>query len=118
MKTCCSLHPMCYCRKLTDEDEDEVYFLRKRPIRPASHPTLAQETETRYDRRRLESLARRQAVRQRSFWMTTIALVLALIVVAATLVGCKPTSGPSPAPEPSTSEMYTVIRAGGIFDNN
>ena len=119
MKTCCKLHPMCYCQVIPS---DRAHETRMKILR-SSTPGDVEAANVRA-RNELESLA--QPRRQPRLSLLAIALVTALIVVVGLLAGCGPDDGvikpSSPAPQPETSEMFTVIKPGnhlgGIYDNN
>lgn len=117
MKTvCCRFYPSCYCEELPSDEAHEQRMRLLRDAAPGANP-LDMYSELR---------SRRRAQSQRNAIVCAAALVVAALVLVLTLAGCGPDDEviKSPAPEPTTTEMFTVIRppvghlAGGIYDNN
>ena len=116
---CCVLYPACYCRDLPPDDYQDP---RIRALRHA----VPRDDHAGDHQLQIELESRAQARRQRNALIWLVASVLVVLTVALVLAGCGPDDGviKSPAPEPTTTEMFTVIRppvghlAGGIYDNN
>lgn len=117
-KVCCRFYPACYCLELPN---DPVHEQRMRLLRDGTPGTNPIDMYA-------ELQSRRRAQRRRNAIVCAAAFVVATLVLALTLAGCGPDDGvikpSSPAPQPTTTEMFTVIRppvghlAGGIYDNN
>lgn len=113
MKTvCCRFYPACYCEDLP---KDPVHEQRMRLLRDATPPGDSLRVEI-----LLRAVARR---RRRNVVILTLVFITVVGVALLALTGCRPRDT-RPAPEPTTTEMFTVIRppvghlTGGIYDNN
>lgn len=115
-KVCCRFYPACYCLELPSDPAHEQRMRLLRDGSPGANPLDIY----------FERQSRRRAQRQRNAIVCAAAFVVAALVLALTLAGCGPDDGviKSPAPEPTGTEMFTVIRppvghlVGGIYDNN
>lgn len=105
---CCRFYPTCYCEELP---RDDVRNQRMKILRYDMYAELQ---------------SRRRAQNRRNAIICAAAFVVSVIVLVLSLAACGPDDGviKSPTPEPTTTEMFTVIRppvghlAGGIYDNN
>lgn len=111
-KVCCQFYPACYCLEVL---RNPAHDQRMRLLRDAVPPG---------DPLRIELLTRVRTRRRRNVLVCLVTFTAVVFAALVMLTGCDPRDGvePSPTPQPSGTEMFTVInpddRMGGIYDNN